>query len=489
MAMGQSLQFGFSGTTECGDFYKRRNPEDSFLYRVVQKNWKTFLEQTNRDLPHYIIKEFESYLQCGVLANGFLRLKCESCRHEKLVSFSCKKRGFCPSCCGRRMAESGVFLSENVFPRVLVRQWVISFPIPLRFWMASNPRLMNKVLEISTRAINSFYKKQAKARLIQNCNTGSVTLIQRFGGSVNLNIHFHELWMEGVFIKKDKNEKPVLEWIREPSDDDVLNVLKTIQKRLVRLLIRRGLLADEKTIADEAQTSFDDHDQLNGLKAASTQNRLAMGENAGQRVRRVGGFGEIGQKPKKESRLCASLDGFSLHANVLIEADKPEKLEKLCRYVSRPPVAEGRLFKYSENEIGYFLKNEWHDGTFAVKFSPLEFIEKLVALIPPPRIHLTRFFGVLAPHHAWRSMIVPTGGLPKEEVKKKFQNQIKWAELLKRVFKIDITVCPECNGKLKFISVIIERRVVVKILEHLQLPSVIPRWDEPRPPPSLEFSF
>ena len=82
--------------------YERRRPEESLLYKSVQQNWKTFAAHWQSDseraaLPKYVVKEFEEYLKCGILAHGFLRVKCESCEHEKLVAFSCKKRGFCHS--------------------------------------------------------------------------------------------------------------------------------------------------------------------------------------------------------------------------------------------------------------------------------------------------------------------------------------------------------------------------------------------------------
>jgi hypothetical protein len=99
-------------------------------------------------LPQHVTREFESFLRCGILACGFLRLRCEDCHHEKLLAFSCKKRGFCSSCGGRRMAESAAHLVDDVFPREGVRQWVLSFPMPLRFTLAKNPNIQGRCLTI-----------------------------------------------------------------------------------------------------------------------------------------------------------------------------------------------------------------------------------------------------------------------------------------------------------------------------------------------------
>ena len=98
-------------------------------------------------------REFTDYLRCGRLEHGFLRVRCESCHAEHLVAFSCKRRGFCPSCGARRMAESAALLVDEVLPAVPMRQWVLSFPFPLRFLFASRPKIMGKVLGIVYRVL------------------------------------------------------------------------------------------------------------------------------------------------------------------------------------------------------------------------------------------------------------------------------------------------------------------------------------------------
>lgn len=90
------------------------------------------LASQDRFLPQYIENEFEGFLRCGRIENGFLRVVCDDCKYEKLVAFSCKKRGFCPSCGARRMAESAKLLVDDVLGVYPIRQWVLSLPIPLR---------------------------------------------------------------------------------------------------------------------------------------------------------------------------------------------------------------------------------------------------------------------------------------------------------------------------------------------------------------------
>lgn len=101
--------------------YQQRRPEKTVLYQAVAKNLRTFealADIEGKRFPKHIVEEFEAFLKCGILAQGFLRLKCEECKTERLVAFSCKKRGFCSSCGGRRMAEGAAHLVDEVFPKV-----------------------------------------------------------------------------------------------------------------------------------------------------------------------------------------------------------------------------------------------------------------------------------------------------------------------------------------------------------------------------------
>lgn len=139
--------------------YQRHRPEETVLYKIVQENLETFLrlvqEETGHPLPDFVEKEFREYLRCGILAHGFLRVQCESCKNENLVAFSCKLRGFCPSCGGRRMCETAIHLVDYVLPIKRIRQWVLAFPIQLRLLLAIRPKLMAEVLHITNLCISA----------------------------------------------------------------------------------------------------------------------------------------------------------------------------------------------------------------------------------------------------------------------------------------------------------------------------------------------
>src|SRR5262245_45362959 len=146
--------------------YEPRDPSSTVLYNVIAEHLETFLASLHDDpdakgLPAYVEREFYDYLQCGILAHGFLRLGCDTCEKEVLLAFSCKRRGFCPSCAGRRMAQTAAHLVERVMPWVPTRQWVVSVPMPLRYWTAPSRDLTAQVHTIIRTTIAQFYVNQA----------------------------------------------------------------------------------------------------------------------------------------------------------------------------------------------------------------------------------------------------------------------------------------------------------------------------------------
>jgi hypothetical protein len=153
-----------------------------------------------------------------------------------------------------------------------------------------------------------------------------------------------------------------------------------------------------------------------------------------------------------------------------------QKLERLYRYVSPPPVAVDRMALTASGQVRYSLKTPYRDGTTHIVLEPLDLMARLAALVPSPRMHLTRYHGVFAPHSKLRAAVTPAGrGLgkkPKEEDADKPATlrhvAMNWAERLKRVFGIDIEACARCGGKLKVIASIEEPAVIAKILAHLE---------------------
>jgi hypothetical protein len=169
------------------------------------------------------------------------------------------------------------------------------------------------------------------------------------------------------------------------------------------------------------------------------------------------------------------------------------------RYLSRPPIATDRLSQLDEKRFELRLKRPWRDGTTAFIFTPHELIERLVAQVPRPRAHLTRYHGVLAPAFAARSQIVPHVGpksarrgprdLDSGSRSPKQPGRFPWASLIWRVFLTDVLECGRCSGRMEIVAAVTSRDGVVRILEHIGLPSYAPTFHPARPPPQVELPF
>jgi hypothetical protein len=211
-------------------------------WRMVSEAWRW----QERPLPDYVQREFEDYLRCGRLEHGFLRVRCDTCQVEHLVAFSCKRRGFCPSCGARRMVESAALLVDEVFPEQPVRQWVLSIP----------------------------YKKAEFTR--QGARTGAVTLIQRFGSALNLNLHFHMLFLDGVYIVVAQGTVGRSHWVKAPTTAELNGLMHAVAERVGRFLQRQGLLecdGEQSYLAAEAV----DEGTMAPLLAHSITYRIAAG--------------------------------------------------------------------------------------------------------------------------------------------------------------------------------------------------------------------
>ena len=223
--------------------YQRHRPETTLLYQLVAQHYPAFRDRRaaeDRPLPRYVEDEFDAYLKCGLLEHGFLRVKCDACQAEKLVAFSCKRRGFCPSCGARRMAETAALLVDDVLPQQPVRQWVLSLPFALRYLLATRPEVVTQVLGIVYRAISGHLIRKAGLTRA-SAVTGAVTLIQRFGSALNLNVHFHLLVLDGVY-RRESEGRLVFVPVSSPSTEELKGLVQRIAARIGRSLERSGLI-------------------------------------------------------------------------------------------------------------------------------------------------------------------------------------------------------------------------------------------------------
>ena len=465
--------------------YRPRCPEGTLLYQTVLAHLETFLqamEDRNRPLPFWVEERLRAFLRCGLPHYGFVRVRCYHCKIDRAVPFSCKGRGLCPSCGGRRMADLAAHWVDHVLPHLPMRQWVLTLPWELRYRLAWDPDLLADVLKVYLRVIFSWQRRQALKLGLKSPQSGAITAIQRFGSALNLNIHFHSIVPDGIFVEKTHGVEFVP--LPEPSSEQIGIVVATVRRRVLRLLHRRGLY---DAWSQEPDLLLMNEPALATLYGASVQGRLALGARAGQKVQRLGA---IPGAPWVEmnSPQCARVEGFSLHAQVAIEAHERESLERLCRYIARPPLANSRLTRMPDGKLCYELARMWQDGTHCVLFEPLELLEKLVALIPRPWTHLVRYHGVFAPNARLRAAVIPvqpkSHGTVSSRATSMANNTLQprprrrtlpWAELMRRVFMVDVLCCAWCQHSMTIVSVLTDPKVVEPFLLCLGWPASPPQ--------------
>jgi hypothetical protein len=418
--------------------YRRRDPTATPLYPLTQHHLETFLaaDLDGDGIPQWVEDDFRAYLRCGILAHGFARIRCDACTAERLVAFSCKGRGVCPSCNARRMVEVAAHLTDHVLPPLPLRQWVFSLPKRIRPFLPHDPHLAGDVLRVLLRGISTTLRR-ASPPAPGDAQLGAVSFLHRFGSALNPHFHFHVVVLDGVFSEGDDGSVTFQE-ATHLTTDDVPRLERTLQRRVLRLFQRRGLLTE-----------------------ATVENMLTWQASG----------------------------GFSLDASVRIHGSDSAGRERLLRYCARPPFAlerlrierdspEQRTASSLSGEVGirqviYLPARPARDGRTVLALSPVEFLAALSRLIPPPRVHRHRYHGVLAPNARLRQQVInlgrdgaeamaewansPADNLPARtgtattaadlpDSPHRAAARSRWARLLARIYEVFPLACPDCGG-------------------------------------------
>ena len=302
------------------------------------------------------------------------------------------------------MAETAAHLADQVFPALPVRQWVLSVPKRLRYFLQRDSEALGAVLHILLHVIEARLRQRSgfpAGRL------GAVSFVQRFGSTLNAHVHFHCCVIDGVFAVGEDGQVHFAE-AAALTPEDLAAVQQQVRARVLRWFARASTL-------DPAD------------------------------ARDMAGWHHAG--------------GFSLDASVRIDGHDRAGLERLLRYCARPPFAMERLEQLPDGQIVYRFPKPQPDGTTQVCLTPLELIERLAALIPPPRIHRHRYHGVLAPNSPQRAQVtawarpatppspapLPAGDpAPRPE---RSPARLLWALLLARIYQILPLRCMLCGGQ------------------------------------------
>ena len=380
------------------------------------------------------------------------------------------------------MVETAAHLCDHVFPRLPVRQWVLSVPKRLRYFMQRDGAVLNMVLRIFLRVIaQSLQTHSPGAANVDKAtlHIGAVAFIHRFGSSLNAHVHFHVCVVDGVF-----EEIPVA--VVGQTD---------VQSSPPGIVFHPASAIDETAVA-QVQTDL--------------RRRI---------LRAFVGRGLIEKADAKEM-LAYQHSGFSVDAGVCIEADDRAALERLLRYCARPPFAMERLRKEGAELVYRCAKQHSEPSSDKrgarvdeLHLTPLELIERIAALVPPPRTHRHRYFGVLAPNSPLRAAVtalaqpakqvvvqtepattgagvpgvVPLGHAipptPEPATPKRSKAHYLWAVLIARIYEVFPLLCPLCGGQMRLIAFITEGSQIRKILDHIGVDSEPPQISPARGPP------
>ncbi|MGH7573621.1 MAG: transposase, partial [Longimicrobiales bacterium] len=408
--------------------------------------------------------------------------------------------GVCPSCNARRMVEVAAHLVDHVLPPLPVRQWVLSLPKRLRPFLYRDGGLPGAVLAVLLRAIRSTLCRTSPDA-VPDARLGAVSFPHRFGSALNPHFHFHVVVFDGLFGQAEDGTLLFHEATRLNAED-IERTERAVQRRVLRLFVRRGLIEDY--VATDMLT----------WQAAG---------------------------------------GFSVNAAVRVEGQDRAGRERLLRYCARPPFALERLsvervaIPAHENagaaasadvrRVLYRLPRAAPGGRTVLALSPVEFLDALAHLIPPPRVHRHRYHGVLAPNARLRPLltdwaeqaaappVVPASraapsrdsgtekaentGAPTHRLTPRPTSRSAtqptappsqtpnpsrvprsiWARLLARIYELMQLVCVSCGGELRIIAFLTDPRPVRAILDHLGLPVRPPPLAPARAPPELAFDF
>ena len=345
--------------------YRRRRPERTVLYRTVQTHLATWLElscdsRQGASGPAHVEREFRRYLECGILAHGFARARCAECGHDFLIAWSCKGRGVCPACNTRRMVETAAHLADHVFPRLPVRQWVLSVPKRLRYHLEHDPAIETLALRIFLSVVEQALRRACPPAGVDS-RIGAVAFIYPALARCSI-----RRCTSTASSSRASSRRMLQEGRRftkaVPPDQKLLDeVHAKIRRRLLRALTRRGVLEP-----DDAEA-------------------MANWAHGG---------------------------GFSLDASVRIEGTDRPGLERLLRYCARPAFALERLREVDAEHLVYESIKPGPGGSSSLMLTLLEGFERLAALIPPPRRYRHGNYGVLAPNAPLRGQVTALAGVP-----------------------------------------------------------------------------
>jgi hypothetical protein len=403
-----------------------------------------------RVLAGYAEEALRGFLECGVARFGVVRYLCRECGESVFVAYSCKRRGVCPSCDGKRSAVTSGRAMEALLPRVAYRQWVLVIPKRLRYFVNRTPCLAGEVNRILRNVLADYYRRVCGG--VATSAPAQIDVLQRFGSEINLHLHIHSVVSDGVFTPEGEKGIRFHPAAGPISAQDREAMTEAIRRRVLRRFRRRGVIDEE------------------------TETSMRSWEHG----------------------------GFSLNNEVWVTAEDRAGLERLLGYCLRGAIKQERL-AYDGTRVTYRLEKGKRRG-LTLEWSGEEFVHRWGRLIPPPRQHLVTYGGVLGPRSELRGRVTAAareersyedllaGRCPSgvemlvRDVARTAGGRAKmflrsWAACLRRVFEIDPILCSVCGVEMVPVAAIRDVGELERLLKHLGLPTEWPRTKPARAPP------
>ena len=363
------------------------------------------------------------YLDCGVFESGLARVQCRVCHAEYVIACSCKGRGLCPSCGAKRAAAFAAFLRDEVLEPVCHAMWTFSTPRMLRPYFMHHRQLLGKLCHAAYESVHELMA--AAVEEVEGFSTGMVAAVQTAGDALGLHPHVHAVAPRGGWDSDGR-------WVPVPFvDTDAAERL--FRHKVLSLLKQEGLLTEERL---DLLLSWRHH------------------------------------------------TGFSVDASVKVEPEDGAGLERLARYIARPPVSLERMrWAGGAEEVAYTLKAKWGEAKGEERLDPLDFLARVLAHVPEPKLHTVHYYGYYsnaARGRRRKACAAGSGSLPRARTPageeepdgltpaERLSRRRAWARLIRRVYEVDPLVCTRCGGEMRVIAVILDPKVITKILDHIR---------------------
>ena len=412
--------------------YQPRNRKASPLWQIFNRCYQAFEDMYDEKFEKrfgffraVIGESVRAFLKCGDLKQGFARIRCPNCGNEQILSFSCKKRCICGSCMAKRAIVFGHHLNENVFYPVPHRQYVFSIPIMLRVYFKYDRSLLTGLCQCAYRSLLTFLREVVGSK---NGVPGVVMAIHTFGEYPDkFHPHLHAIVTDGLF--RDTGTFYVMRNV------DLSPLEKLFRAEVFKFLRKEGKITDEL-------------------------------------IRKL---------------MAWRHSGFSIDNGVRIKREDTKGREAIAQYIIRN-VFNIKKVKFVEktNKVIYQgrMKKGKNRKNFEV-YSALEFMAAITQHIPNKFSQLSRYYGFYSNKsrgmRAKAEQMEPSPSTAEENSKEginiidvsQYQPKkvppLTWRECIKKIWKEDPLVCPECMGLMRIISFITEGPIIHKILKHLGL--------------------